>query len=486
MINFIVPDRGSDTVGLVRYLFGPGRANEHTGQRVIAAADTLTITDGTRLEWRKDTAEIHRLGREMDQHRHMLGVEPAGGWVWHCAVSLPPEEQLTDAQWAQVARTAMDRLGFTEASGKAPCRWLAVHHGPSTQGNDHIHLMVNLVREDGTMASTWMDRRITSRLCADMEHTFGLALVPGRAGRGKPGYSRAEIERARRERRAEPERATLERAVRGCAAAARTEADFVLRMRACGLNVRARYAHTDHHRVIGYSVAAPATAARTSVRFGGGRLAADLTLPRLRAYWRHDPQTAQDALTAWSGRGDPAPAPAFGDDIWRQATEVVAGVRDRIAAIAAQDRAAWAGVARETAGVLAAWSIRAEGDQPGPLAHAADVLARSARTEPGQPLPRRDQAVKDLRGVAMVVATEAGDEAGPRLLLRQVTRLMQAVHDAHLACGETRQAQALAAAAGGPLRDLHTPDPATSYHDPYPHLPPGHGLTGRDGAELER
>ncbi|MEV4251322.1 hypothetical protein AB0J63_49055 [Streptosporangium canum] len=57
--------------------------------------------------------------------------------------------------------------------------------------------MVNLVREDGTLASTWNDRRTMSRLCADMESRYGLAAVEGRTGRGMPGYSKAEHQRTR-------------------------------------------------------------------------------------------------------------------------------------------------------------------------------------------------------------------------------------------------------------------------------------------------
>ena len=48
-------------------------------------------------------------------------------------------------------------MGFTEASGKAPCRWVAVRHGLSKNGNDHVHIAVSLVREDGTKAMTHND-----------------------------------------------------------------------------------------------------------------------------------------------------------------------------------------------------------------------------------------------------------------------------------------------------------------------------------------
>jgi hypothetical protein len=48
-------------------------------------------------------------------------------------------------------------------TGKADCRWVAVRHGLSTNGNDHIHIAVSLVREDRTKASVHNDRPGHSR-----------------------------------------------------------------------------------------------------------------------------------------------------------------------------------------------------------------------------------------------------------------------------------------------------------------------------------
>ncbi len=41
--------RGADGTGLARYLFGPGKENEHQVQRVIAASDGLEIDHGRLL-----------------------------------------------------------------------------------------------------------------------------------------------------------------------------------------------------------------------------------------------------------------------------------------------------------------------------------------------------------------------------------------------------------------------------------------------------
>jgi hypothetical protein len=213
--NFIVPKRGKDIAGLIRYLFGPGRSNEHTDQHVVTGAESLEVADGLR----PSRDERRKLGRALDRHRVALGVDMPGGHVWHCAVSLPPGDRvLSDDEWAQVARAAMDRLGF-DAPGRAPTRWAAIRHGLSKNGNDHIHLVVNLVREDGTRASSWRDRVKMSEVCAEWEQRLGLQQVPSRRGAGMPGLSRAEVERTAREG-GEAERVTVARRVRGCAAAA--------------------------------------------------------------------------------------------------------------------------------------------------------------------------------------------------------------------------------------------------------------------------
>ena len=93
-----------------------------------------------------------------------------------------------------MAREAVHQLGFDSGDGQAPCRWVAVRHGRSEAGNDHVHLVVNLVHEDGKVASTRNDFKRLSALCADMECRYGLSAVEGRAKKrpcpGSPGPRR--------------------------------------------------------------------------------------------------------------------------------------------------------------------------------------------------------------------------------------------------------------------------------------------------------
>ena len=69
----------------------------------------------------------------------------------------------------------MSRLGFEASGHQAACRWVAVRHGRSSAGNDHLHVVVDLVREDGKVARTANDFRRLSPLCSDMEGRYGLS-----------------------------------------------------------------------------------------------------------------------------------------------------------------------------------------------------------------------------------------------------------------------------------------------------------------------
>ena len=118
----------------------------------------------------------------------------------------------------------------------------------------------------------------------------------------------------------------------------------------------------------------------------------------------------------------------------------------RLGAVPAEDVTTWRAVASDAAGVLAVLSGRLE-RSPGPLARASALLARSAqgpRQGPAKPgyVPRGT-----IKSVAALMAQADLDEDTPtawRLLLAEVLRVAQAVHDAHLARSESEQAGRLA------------------------------------------
>lgn len=491
--------RGERMGGLLTYLAGPGRANEHTEPHLVAG-------DAPMMAWHGEDELNHSaalsIARYLDQPRRAFDVEVAGGHVWHCSLSLRAEEgQLDDEKWGAIARDFVDRMGFGDEGGaKAPCRWVAVRHGVSTNGNDHIHIAVNLVREDGTKAGVWRDFQRAQSVARDLEREHGLQeLDTTYASRGlKPGEREAH---ARRSARATYERAAvsgatpwaglsaadrngritaaaagdqprwdLARRVRACATASVDEAEFVRRMRQVGLLARPRFADGRDDVVVGYSVAVRPSAGERPVWYGGGRLARDLTLPRLREVWPDTPQCATEAASEWSaarrGRRPVAPGREVdqpGPELWEQYTRQVQELREQLRAVPVEDRETWARVAGQTAGAFAAWSHRVEAT-PGPLAATADALAKSAHLRRSPARPTRT-AMASASGAALLLIQAAQGGQGPAaeaVMLRQLANLAKALHDMHRAAGDARRAAEVAAAVRGQLAQVaaRMPQPA--------------------------
>jgi hypothetical protein len=448
--------KGASGRGIVRYLFGPGRANEHTDQRVIATGISLWAEEGRMLTPR----EIADLGAALDSANDSYGKNPAGGHIWHVSLSLAAGERLmTDEEWAEIAQVVMATMGF-EKEGVASAAWVAIGHGVSTQGNQHIHVAGSIVRHDGTMVKIWQDRKTLSRVCHEIELTYGLSVVEGREGMGMPGLSRAELERTAREQLAEPPRITLARIVREASVASKDEAEFVRRLRGSGALVRPRFESGGEEVVVGYSVAIRTAECDKPIWFGGGKLAKDLTLPSLRRYWEVSASDQRAAVAEWrvtrssflgreAVRGGPAD--------WKRAVARIERIAEKLESVPVTDLAAWRGAAREAAGVFAAWSRRFEGDTPGPMASAAHALARSAQYRRGEPVPSRE-VVQGFRGVASIVAQSELNNESPlvwAMLVDQLGRTLRAIGGAHDARGEAVMAKVLVGDLSNELELLH-------------------------------
>lgn len=459
--------RGDRMGGLLTYLAGVGRRNEHTEPHLVNG-DSATFTFYGDAEL--DRATALAITRDLDEPRTAFGVEMPGGHVWHCSLSLRAEEgQLSDEAWSTIAQQFVDRMGFTEESGKAQCRWVAVRHGLSAAGNDHIHVAVNLIREDGTKASIHHDYSRAQRIARELEQEHGLQVLESRgsdmAMRGeRPG------ERATAERRGDASVASvrLERTVRAAAAVSVDEGEFVRRLHQAGVVVRPRFAADRDDVVAGYSVALRPQAGESIVWYGGGRLARDLTLPRLRDGWPDTPTSAQAAVDEWRatwrnplryspvapGREQHEPGP----ELWREYTEDVAALREQLRGIDPRDRASWAHAARETSGAFAAWSQRLEAE-PGPLADAARTLARTAQVRARDAAPRRTNPLRSIAGVASLMAMASTGGQGTvaeAMLFRQLMRTAQAIHDMHRAVEEAQRAAQIRDALGARLDTVRT------------------------------
>jgi hypothetical protein len=432
VIGKITAPRGERVEPLIYYLYGPGRANEHTDPHIVAGfrhpaeLEPPLLANGKR--------DFRRLNGLLLQPQAVLGKWGYARPVWHCSLrTAPGDKTLSDDEWATIAFDVMDRTGLARPGEEDDAvRWIAVRHAP-----DHIHLVVMLARQDGTRPSTWNDRYRVRDACRAAERRYGLRSTSP-ADRTAPRYpTRAEAEKAARRRLEESPRWTLRRAVATAAAASASEAEFFARLESAGIMARVRYSTRNPGQVTGYAVAMPGDTGKDGnpVWYSGGKLAADLTWPKLTQRWtraRHQPDI----------RLTDAEHAALWDRAARIAADATARIRYCTAtgnpAAAADAASAASDALHVTAAVLGSRTLH----------RAADDYDRAARQPYGR-VPVPTPAGNQLRHAARIIAAYAylaGDRTlTPVVLLIKLAALAEAV-------AELRQAQQRAAQAAAALR----------------------------------
>ncbi|WP_441245253.1 relaxase/mobilization nuclease domain-containing protein [Kitasatospora sp. McL0602] len=300
------------TYGLVRYLFGPGKRDEHTDQHLVASWNNFAPDPG-----RNPHHTIAQLAAQLDQPVKAVGSRAPDTTIWHCSVRADPgDRHLDDNDWANIARRIVHATGIAPEGDTAACRWVAVRHAP-----DHIHIAATLVRQDGRLAGLSFDRRKAQAEARRIEKDYGLRqLTPGDGTAAKTPTSQERF-KAERIGRTETPRETLREAVRQAVAGAATEEEFFSRLREAGLRVKLRHAPSGD--VLGYNVALPGDRNRDSepVWFAGSTLSSDLSLPRIRRRLTDGPV---DSATPSTSTGRSAPARHRRD---------AAGIAERAAAV---------------------------------------------------------------------------------------------------------------------------------------------------------
>ncbi|MEU6401263.1 mobilization protein [Streptomyces sp. NPDC046985] len=337
----MVPDipTGSDSRGLIAYLFGPGRRDEHTTPHIVAAWDMAGAPD----PGRDPAATYAQLARRLDHHvglriRELGGKKPPQH-VWRCPVrTAPGDRYLTDTEWAEVARRVVHATGIAPDGDERACRWIAVRHA-----DDHIHIMATTVRADGRRPRTHQDGRRAQAECRRIEAEFGLRRLKSvdlTAPRTPTGAERAKAER---QGQAVTARHWLRERAYAVAAAVHTEADYFTVLQSLGIKIKTRLG-PESGDVIGYSLAAPGdtNSAGDPVWYGGSKLAPDLSINRLRERlpdqekadrprfaadpaepWQHTITAIQTAHTALDSDDDAtaqAHLAAFGDALYNIAS----------------------------------------------------------------------------------------------------------------------------------------------------------------------
>jgi len=432
--------RGRKVGGLVRYLYGPGRHNEHQNPHLVASWSGCTQQELAVVEpewtgvgerdYRGLVAELEAPARYAERGER----NP----VWHCPLRTAPADRvLTDGEWAEVATDLMHRTGIAPRGDDGGCRWVAVRHDEVS-----IHVVAVLARQDGARAHPANDWHHVRATCLAAEARYGLQVTAPADKTAARHTTRAETEKATRSGQVGPARDWLRGQVQYAAAGAREPAAFLDRLQTAGVVVRER--RDPDGQLSGYAVGRREPAGET-VLFGGGKLAADLSLPKLLARWQA------------TGDADEAVEPVVAVEpeqrvaLWEQASGAAAQAAEEVRLLihtATEGASVDSGdAAAAVAEVLAGASRLIEGDADGPLTQAARDYDRAARESRGRPV-NGTAAGSALRAAALQMAQGGrrpgrSEAAQVALLVAQIGRLSVSI--ARLREAQGRQAQAAAA-----------------------------------------
>ncbi|MGW7423573.1 relaxase/mobilization nuclease domain-containing protein [Streptomyces sp. NPDC054813] len=278
-----IQKRGQRTLGLLYYLYGPGKFEEHIDPHLVASWDNNAPDPG-----RDESATLKQLQQLLDQPlENIEESERPRKHVWHLSVRNAAEDRiLTDEEWGDIARRMVAAAGIDDPEQGAGCRWAAVRHA-----DDHIHIVATLVREDGYKPDLDHDAARVQAQARALEEEMGLRRLNKGDGTAAKRPTSAERHKAERQGRGRTAREELRETVRRAVAGATSEEEFFDRLAAAGLLIRKRIAPSGD--LLGYKVALPEdrNAQDEPVFYPGARLAPDLSLPRIRERWSADGHT---------------------------------------------------------------------------------------------------------------------------------------------------------------------------------------------------
>ena len=434
MIGVIHEPRGTDVAGLIYYLYGPGRHEEHTDPHIVtgwrhpAELEPPLRPDGTR--------DFRKLIGLLEQPHAAMGKYGFRRPVWHLSMRAAPRDKvLSDEEWTQIARDVMNRTGLCpDGEEDDAVRWIAVRHG-----DDHIHVVAMLARQDRRRVRLPYERLRVRDACRAAEERYGLESTAPADRTAPRRPSRAETGKAARRGLDEPPRVTLRRHVTTAAAGAGSEQEFFALLGRAGVLVRPRYSAKNPGQVTGYAVALPGDTAKDGgpVWYGGGKLAPDLSWPKLRQ--------------RWAGRGTGPFTAAERNAIWEHAARVAEDAAAWIRLLGGTDPAAAADVAWAASDTL---HVAAAALGSRVLRQAADAYDRAARA-PCARIPSPTPAGNQLRRAARLIAAFAyltkDSSLTPVVLITRLAALAEAVAGYR----ESQRHAAQAASALQAARQLH-------------------------------
>ncbi|MEU5774895.1 relaxase/mobilization nuclease domain-containing protein [Streptomyces venezuelae] len=385
MIAAIKP-AGSNTRGLLAYLYGPGRHDEHLDPHIVAGFAMLGMPDPGRDE----NATLTELARYLDEPVRLRNSEfgqKVTDHVWHCPVRAAPEDRyLSDAEWGEIAQRIVEAAGIATAGDDLACRWIAVRHAA-----DHIHILATTVREDGRRPKLHDSGLRVGDACREIEKDYGLRRLKkgDRTAARRP--TQAEMHKAERLGWEQPSREWLQDRIRAAIPHVTNAEEFIAHLEADGIEVKARRGPSGD--LLGYAVGRPGDVNEKGEQIfhSGGKIAPDLTLPKIKA--RLESGRPEEHPTARRNRPSTP---------WHQATEALDTLHTGLADDThAQAHITALGELLEATAQKAPANLRAE------LHAASKAFARAQRSQ----IRAEDRAAHALRSAARdIVHTATGPE----------------------------------------------------------------------------
>ncbi|MEU3528590.1 relaxase/mobilization nuclease domain-containing protein [Streptomyces sp. NPDC038707] len=276
MIAAIKP-AGSNTRGLLAYLYGPGRRDEHLDPHIVAGFALLGMPDPGRDE----NATLTELARYLDEPVRLRNSEfgkKVTDHVWHCPVRAAPEDRyLSDAELGEIAQRIVQAAGIAPAGDDLACRWIAVRHA-----DDHIHILATTVREDGRRPKLHDSGIRVGDTCREIEKDYGLRRLKkgDRTGARRP--TQAEMHKAQRLGWEQTSPEWLQDRIRTAIPHVTNAEEFIAYLQADGIEVKARCGPSGD--LLGYAAGRPGDLNKggEQIFYPGGKIAPDLSLPKIK------------------------------------------------------------------------------------------------------------------------------------------------------------------------------------------------------------
>ena len=421
MIAAIKP-AGTNTRGLLAYLYGRGTHDEHFDPHIVAGFAMLGMPDPGRDE----NATLTELGRYLDEPVTLRNSEfgkPVTDHVWHCPVRAAPEDRyLSDAEWGEIAQRIVQAAGIAPAGDDLACRWVAVRHA-----DDHIHILATAVREDGRRPKLHDSGIRVGDACREIEKDYGLRRLEkgDRTGARRP--TQAEMHKAERLGWEEPSPEWLQDRIRAAIPHVTSAEEFIAYLEASGVEVQVRRGPSGD--LLGYAVGRPGDVneAGEQIYHPGSKISPDLSLPKIQA--RLESSRPEEHPTA--RRNHPSTP-------WHQAADALDTLHTDLADDThAQAHITALGELLEATAQKAPANLRAE------LHVASKAFARAQRSQ----VRAEDRAAHALRSAARDIVHTATGPDGSALAAIVAGRWHEAKNHAHQADAARQAVQHLQTAA---------------------------------------